>query len=148
MSVTERPLPYPDRDSRPWWEALARHELVLQSCECGTRRWPARAMCNRCGSFEWSWVPATGRGTVASWIVNHHSFNPSFQSPYVVLDVRLDDQDDIIMPGGYAGPGDGSDLAVGLPVVVDFEDVSVPEGTDPVTVLRWRRAPGDGGESA
>src|SRR5437870_106855 len=116
-----RPLPYPDRDSRPWWEALARHELILQRCdECAAWRWPARAICGRCGSLAWRWVPASGRGVVASWIVNHHAFNSAFPSPYVVLLVRLEEQDDLLLPGAYAGDPAGSDLAVGLPLVVTF----------------------------
>src|SRR5581483_1309903 len=99
-----RPLPYPDRDSRPWWEALARRELILQRCgSCGAFRWPARAICNRCGSLEADWAAASGRATVASWIVNHHSFSPAFASPYVVVLARLEEQDDLLLPGGYGG---------------------------------------------
>jgi uncharacterized OB-fold protein len=134
----DRPLPYPDRDSRPWWEALARHELILQRCAaCGAWRWPARALCGRCGSLDWTWAPASGRGTVASWIVNHHAFSRAFPSPYVVLLVRLEEQDDLLLPGASAGDPSGRDLAVGLAVIVTFEDLGLPEGQEPVTLLRW-----------
>lgn len=125
-----------DHDSAPWWEALARHELLLQRCdECTAWRWPARALCNRCGSLDWSWAAASGRGTVASWIVNHHAFGDGLPAPYVVLLVALVEQDDILVPGGYDGPPDGSDLAIGLPLLVGFDD------TDGSPRLRWRRAP-------
>jgi uncharacterized OB-fold protein len=142
----DRPLPYPDRDSRPWWEGLARHELILQRCDdCAAWRWPARAICGRCGSLGWTWQPASGRGTVASWIVNHHAFSPAFPSPYVVLHVRLEEQDDLLLPGAYAGDPAGRDLAVGLPVVAAFEDLGLPEGEEPLSLLRWlpEGAPGD-----
>jgi uncharacterized OB-fold protein len=83
--------------------------------------------------LEWQWVPASGRGTVASWIVNHHTFATAFTAPYVVVLVRLDDQDDILMPGGWAGPADGQGLEVGRAVIAGFED-----GPDGTTRLQWQ----------
>jgi uncharacterized OB-fold protein len=124
-----------DRDSREWWRALARHELLLQRCvACDRPRWPPRALCNGCGSFDWQWAPASGTGTVASWIVNHHSFGGE-AAPAVVVLVRLTEADDVLLPGAHAGAADGSDLAVGLPVVAEFED-----RTDGPTRVRWRHA--------
>src|SRR5512132_1768111 len=100
--------PVPDRDSRPWWEALGRHELVLQRCDdCQRLRWPPRAMCGVCGSFAWSWIRSAGRGSVVSWNVTWKAA-PQTPVPYVVLLVRLDDQEDIMVPGGYDGPSDGT----------------------------------------
>ncbi len=134
-------LPALDRDSRPWWEALGRHELLVQRCvACAALRWPARALCNRCGSFAWEWAPACGRGRVASWIVNHHRFGSALESPYVVLVVLLEDQDDILMPGAWAGPADGTGLEIGLAVRAEFDDVTVPENHVPLALLRWRAA--------
>src|SRR5690606_20702017 len=107
------PLPTPDRDSRPWWEALSRHELALQRCDaCATWRWPARAMCGRCGSFDLTWEPTGGRGAIASWVVNHHSFSAAFASPYAVVTVRLDEQPDLLLVGSFRG--EIAELAVGL----------------------------------
>ena len=144
-------LPTPDRDSAPWWEALGHHELTLQRCDdCGALRWPPRELCNRCGSLAWRWVPASGRGTVASWIVNHHAFGSGAggrPAPYVVVLVRLDDQADILIPGGWDGAPDGTDLHAGLPVVAGFDDVELGDVDDPldtsgesdrVALLRWR----------
>ncbi len=130
-----RPLPVPDRDSQPWWEAVGRHELLVQRCaSCGRLRWPPRAICGECGGFDWEWQAASGRATVASWIVNRHAFGDAFPSPYVVVTARLDEQDDILMPGGYDGPGDGAGLAIGAPIVIDYEE------TEGFTLLRWRPA--------
>ena len=85
-----------DRDSRPWWAALDDGELLFQRCDqCDAWRWPPRAACNRCGSFASRWEAASGRGTVASWIVNRHAFGAAPSSPYVVLLVRLEEQDDV-----------------------------------------------------
>ena len=135
-----RPVPTPDRDSRPWWEAMARHELLVQRCgACARLRWPPRALCGDCGAFAWSWAPASGRATVASWIVNHHPFGDAFPSPYIVVTGRLVEQDDILIPGGYAGPPDGGDLVMGAPLDAGYEDVEA-EDRGTWTLLRWQPA--------
>jgi uncharacterized OB-fold protein len=127
-----------DRDSQPWWNALARGELLLQRCDrCAAWRWPPRAVCNRCGSFDVGWQRASGRGSVATWIVNHHAFANGAPSPYVVLMVRLDEQDDLLLPGAYAGPVDGTGLVLDAPVEVELVPATNQE---PVTLLRWRLA--------
>jgi uncharacterized OB-fold protein len=112
--------PAPDRDSAPWWDAVRRHELTIQRCAgCGTLRFPARVVCNRCRSREADWVPSCGTGRVVSWIVNHQRFLPGMPAdgPFAVLFVRLDD-----------GTDDGAD---------DGTDDSADDGTD-----------GDGDEAA
>jgi uncharacterized protein len=137
MAEAVRPAPSVDRDSSPWWEAIARHEFVLQRCtSCETWRWPTRAICNRCASFDWQWEAASGRGTIASWVVTHHAFLPGFEAPYAVVTVRLDEQDDILMIGSLDdGPGDPR-LAIGAPVSVQFLDL---EGADPARSLpTWK----------
>jgi uncharacterized OB-fold protein len=127
-----------DRDSRPWWDALARGDLVLQRCDrCRAWRWPPRAACNRCGSFDAQWEGVTGRGTVASWIVNRHTFGGAVPSPSVVLLVRLEEQDDLLLPGASAGDPEGADLALGVPVLLELEP-GAPGDTDAVTLLRWK----------
>ena len=137
MTAAPRPVPHPDRDSAPWWEGLARHELRFQRCaRCRAWRFPPRAICNRCGSFDHHWEPVSGRATVASWIVNHHAFLPGFESPYAVVLVRLDEQDDLLLPGSFVGALEG--LRTGLPVRAVFDDVR--GGEEPVTLLAWERA--------
>ena len=75
--------------------------------------------------------------------MNRHGFGGAFPLPSTVLLVRLAEQDDLLLPGGWSGAADGSDLAMGLPVVAGFEDVPAgpePSGTDggAVTLLTWR----------
>lgn len=138
--MTPRPLPPPDLDSGPWWQALARNELVIQRCaSCERRRWPARVMCNDCGSFEAEWIASCGTGVVVSWTVTHHSFGPDVEVPFVVALVRIDDQDDIYIPGYVDAPNDGHTMAHGLRVAAGYDTVPTAAG-DPLTVLRWRLA--------
>jgi len=135
MSLQQRPRPEADRDSAPWWEAVRRHELTVQRCEgCGTLRFPARAVCNKCRGRSSEWVPAGGTGTVYSWIVNHQVFMPALadEVPLTVLLVRLDDGEDLLMYGNLVD-GEASDLRPGLPVEAVFVDVD-----EETTLVQWR----------
>ena len=133
-----RPAPMMDRDSRPWWEALARHDLLIQRCvDCAAWRWPARAICNRCASFEWSWERASGRAEVAALIVNHHSFLPDVPSPYAVVTARLAEQDDLLLPGSFHGSLDA--LRIGMPITATFDDAASDDGIH-FTLLAWQPA--------
>jgi uncharacterized protein len=125
-----------DADSAPWWEALQRHELLIQRCRnCARLRWPARAICNDCHCADSSWISPVGSGTIASWTVTHRPGNDKF----VVALVRLDDQDDILIPGYIDGPADGAGLNIGMPVHVGFDQVEISDDGWKLVVLRWRR---------
>jgi uncharacterized protein len=95
-------------------------------------------MCSRCGSFDWAWVDASGGGNVASWTVSHRSFQPERAAPYVVLLVRLVEGAELLLPGGWAGASDGSDLEVGLLVQADFLDLPEDPQAGPAALLNWR----------
>ena len=132
----KRALPVADRDSAPWWERLEGHELALQRCTaCERLRWPARAICNRCGSFDWAWTSSSGQGRIATWLVNRHSFGGADEDGGIAVQVRLAEQDDIVIPGAWEGPADA--LEIDLPVEAGFEDVR-GDGEARATLLRWR----------
>jgi uncharacterized protein len=136
--MSPRIRPSTDVDSAPWWDAMQRRELIVQCCQdCQRLRWPARALCNDCLSERFKWVPVNGSGTVASWTVTHRA-GAGEAARYVVVLVRLDDQDDILVPGYIDGPTDGSQLSVGIPVQVGFDEVEVGEDGWRLVVLRWR----------
>lgn len=87
-----KPVPVVTPEMAPFWEAAARHELVVQRCDaCGGLRFPARERCSRCLSPEATWVPVSGRGTVFSWVVMHQANHPGFAAevPYVVASIEL-----------------------------------------------------------
>ena len=48
-----------------------------------------------------AWEPAAGTGNVHSWIVTHQVYAPNFVElvPYTIVLVRIDEQDDILIPG-------------------------------------------------
>jgi len=131
-----RPLPHPDRDSAPFWRALREGELRLQRCDgCGCLRFPPRAVCNRCASFEAQWVALSGRGTVASWVRTHQVFAPAYREavPYWNVQVTLAEQADVQLIGGWRGGAEPrfGQAVRGRPVALDPEH----------TVLDWEPDP-------
>jgi uncharacterized OB-fold protein len=135
VSTPPRPVPQPDEDSAPFWEAAARHELVIQRCaSCGTLRHPPRPMCPTCRSTETTWVRASGRGRVWSWVVAHPPVLPAFADkvPYNVVVIHL--EEGIRMIGNLLDVPPGQ-ITDGMEVTVDFEDVE-----DGVSLPAWRPA--------
>ncbi len=125
--------PTPDRDSQPWWDALAAGEFQLQRCsDCAALRWPARAICNRCRSFECEWERQDGAGTVASWVRTHQAFAPALREvvPYRVVQVRLYVQDDLLLVGGWISDRE--------PVFEEAVALEIVEGADGFRVPCWR----------
>ncbi|MCK2219622.1 zinc ribbon domain-containing protein [Actinomadura sp. ATCC 31491] len=96
--------PEPDRDSREWWERIARHEFAVQRCAgCGVDRFPARAFCPACRGEEWRWRAVEPEGRVESWIVARQPFVPGVAVPYVVVMVRLSAVPDGLAYGNWRG---------------------------------------------
>jgi hypothetical protein len=126
------PLPAITDDTRPFWDACRRHELVVQRCAgCHAFRHPPSPVCWRCRGFAHVWVPVSGRGTVFSYAAVHRAFLPGLEAavPYVVAVVALDDAPGVRLVSNLIdGPP-----AIGLPVEVVFDDVS-----DTVSVPRFR----------
>ncbi|HEV7689157.1 MAG TPA: OB-fold domain-containing protein [Acidimicrobiia bacterium] len=123
-----------DVDSAPFWKAARDGELLLQRCTgCGTYRWPLRTVCWQCAGRDAAEVPATGRGTVASWIVVHQPTVPTPPEllPYTIALVALEEDGRILVPGLLVG--DGTGLDVGAAVVADFQSA-----TAEIAVLGWR----------
>ena len=128
-----RPVPYPDDASEGFWEACARHELVIQTCaSCGHRRFPPRPMCPQCRSLESTGEPASGRGRVWSWVVAHPPVLPSF-ADRVPFNVAVIDLEEGVRMIGNIFDVDNDAIRDGMPVEVTFEDVE--EG---VSLPQWR----------
>ncbi len=88
------PAPVPNADSKPYWEAADREELLLRRCTaCGTHHFPPRYLCPKCWSCELEWTKATGKGVVYSFTVMHRAPMPAFikRVPYVVALIDLEE---------------------------------------------------------
>lgn len=128
----DRSVPVPDRDSAPYWSALAHGRFLMQHCaECGRWTWPARPICSGCHGEALAWEAPRGTGEVYSWVVTHQAYSPRLAAhvPYTIALVRVDEQDDILIPGRYLS---AVPITQGLRVRAEPERVS-----DEVGVLCW-----------
>jgi uncharacterized protein len=135
MADYKKPLPRVDEEGRGWWEALARHELYFQRCrQCGTKRFPPRAVCPACLSSATEWVRASGRGTVYSFTVTHQNHAPGFREalPYVLAVVELEEGPRMMTNVVGCVP---DDVRIGMAVEVEFDDV-----TPDVTLAKFKPA--------
>ena len=115
-----------DDASAEFFDGTARGELMVKQCDaCGHHLRPDAISCSKCYANELSWVVATGRGSLVSWIVVHGSE----REPPIVALVELEEG-----PWLHARlvDVDSSALSVGVPLVVDFE----PAGEEQIPVFR------------
>ena len=133
-----RPYPRPDRDTAPFWEAQRNHELRLQRCSgCGTFRFPVTPLCPECRSFDFDWVPCSGRGTIYSYTVVHHQTHPAFPVPYTIVLVELEEGPRLV--GQLRGR---LDVAIGAAVAAEWDDA--PNQPLPVWVIEGDSPRGPG----
>jgi uncharacterized OB-fold protein len=134
MIEYNRPLPVPDGDTKPYWDAAREHRLVIQHCaDCGLAVFYPRAICPYCGSDRLHWVDASGRGTVYSYTIVHRApvgFTDAV--PYVVALIDLEEGVRLMSNVVDCTP---SDVQIGERVEVVFEDVT-PEISLPKFRLR------------
>ena len=135
MSQYKKPLPRVDEESKGFWEACRRHELVIQRCRaCGTLRYYPRALCPECLSDDTQWVRCTGRGTVYTFTVTYQNQAPGFREdlPYVLAYVALEEGPQVLT-NVVGCPPDA--VKIGMPVEVVFEDA-----TDDIAIPRFKPA--------
>lgn len=131
---TPKLVPQPEGLNAEFYAHCAAGELRFQRClACSAWRHPPRARCAACGSGEWEWALASGRGAVYSWTVTHRPIDPGFadEVPYAVLVVEMEEGPRVVGNLRDLAP---SELTLGLPVEVVFEKVS-----DTVALTQFRR---------
>ncbi len=88
----KRPMPGISDDTRFFWDGCKDGKLLIQRCKsCGILRHPPGAVCIKCHSFEWDTVPASGRGTLYSFVVMHYPEVPPFDYPNPIGLVELEE---------------------------------------------------------
>lgn len=88
----ELPIPRPNADTHPYWEAAQQDRLVLQHCaDCGAPQAIPRSYCGTCHSVNLTWRESSGRGKIASFSVVHRAPTKAFrdQLPYVLALVDM-----------------------------------------------------------
>jgi len=130
-----KPLPVIDEETRPWWEALQRHELYVQKCRaCGDLRYHPRAQCTNCLSPRTEWIRCSGRGTVYTFTATYQNQGAGFREslPYIMAWVELEEGVKMLTNLVECRP---EEAKIGMPVEVVYEDV-----TPQVTLAKFRPA--------
>jgi uncharacterized protein len=92
MAAAKKPVPVPSVESRPYWEALKQHRLVMPRCaSCGRFWFPPSLLSPQCNARDFAWAEISGRGKVFTYVVFHRVYNPGFadEVPYVVALIEL-----------------------------------------------------------
>ena len=142
------PVPVPDEQSAPFWEAAARGELALARCaSCSRFVHPPAPVCPECGSTDpaFAFHPVDGHGVIRSWTVLRQSSLAGFAAdlPIVLVDVALElgadlatARDTDVRLIGRLLDGSAAPLHVGDGVRVVFEQLA-----DGVAVPAFTLAP-------
>lgn len=122
--MSDKPIPSVTPELEPFFAAARKHRLVVQRClQCGTHRFPPRALCSQCLSRQADWVEVSGDGEVFSFNVMHQVYHPGFAAevPYAVVIVRLAEGAKMISNLVGVSP---AEIRIGMPVRVVFEELS------------------------
>ncbi|MGQ0548534.1 MAG: Zn-ribbon domain-containing OB-fold protein [Armatimonadota bacterium] len=133
----EAPPAYGDALTAPFWEAAARHELIIQRCQtCGMHQFYPRPFCLACESNDVLWVSAAGTGTVYSMTTVRMHVSPELVPPYIVAIVELDE-----------GPRLMANIVEGICRIGDRVQVTWREraGAPPLHVFRPAAGESEGG---
>ncbi|HTU29544.1 MAG TPA: OB-fold domain-containing protein [Solirubrobacteraceae bacterium] len=127
ITTLHPPLPVPDPVSAPFWEGVGRGVLLVQRCgNCGRLQFPFDLRCKSCDSTEVAPYEVSGRGAVFSYTETvSGARHPYFEgiSPYLVGQVQLAEQDDLILMSNFPG-STYNELWVGAPVRVEFHELA------------------------
>ncbi len=123
MEKTTQPLPIPNPDTEPFWQGCGRSQLLLQRCSsCHSLRHPPSPICGSCLSPDNEWVPASGDGTVYSFVIVRESLRGwKFTVPYVVAIIELAEGPHMLSNVTGISP---EQVQIGLRVGVFFERVN------------------------
>lgn len=130
------PVPKPTPETRPFWEAAKKRVLLIQRCnECTLHYFYPRPLCPRCLSRSVSWVTASGRGRLHTFVINHRPPRKfPVQEPFIIGIVELEEGPRMMSNIVGVAP-DPAKLRCDMPVEVVFEDI-----TDEITLPKFRPA--------
>ena len=129
----QKPVPIPDEASQPFFDGARAHCLMIQQCTtCGAVMWPVKTRCDNCLSPTVSWVQASGKATLYSFVLMHQIYHPGFASevPYNIAQVDLEEGLRILTNVVSCS---NADLQIGMPLEVTFEAI-----TNEVTLPKFK----------
>ena len=105
-------------------------EFVLMQCSsCNEYRLPVFADCNMCLSPDYTWEPASGKGTVRTFGIMHQRYHAGFEPelPYNIIVVELEEGPRLT--SNMVGV-ENDRIRIGMAVEITWEqhdDVAIPK---------------------
>lgn len=127
------PTPQSDAMNLGFWDAARAGRFVMAKCsDCGNLMAAPVSNCRICLGTDISWVQASGRGTVFTFIEYYRSWIPEFEGslPYVVAVVTLEEGPRMVL--GMVTGANGEDTS----------DTGVVQVGDPIEIVYQERADG------
>jgi uncharacterized protein len=84
-------MPFVQPETEYFWKGVANDELLLRRCvTCKVAQHPAHAtaVCPTCHGFDFEHFPASGHGTVYTWIKSIHPTKPD-DAPRIIAVIEL-----------------------------------------------------------
>ena len=112
-----------------FWSAASAGVLVRPVCEdCGRSFFTPRVVCPHCRSPRWRYRPSSGRGVVSSHTTVHRGPDQTWEVPYVLGVVDVEEGWDLLTRLLVPPPPDDEPGAlIGLEVQVEFIDAHPPD---------------------
>ena len=128
-----RPIPVPDEQTKPFWEAAKHGVLALQRCQsCGHFQHPPYATCVTCMSIDLTFEPVNGQGSIYAYSIMYHAGDRRFAAaiPYASIIVELDEAKGALLVGNLL-EAPYIEAKVGRRVEVVFQklndDITLPQ---------------------
>jgi hypothetical protein len=87
----QKPEPQANADSRPYWEACRREELIYQFCEeCGKAQFYPRGRCVHCSNATLKWLTSAGGGRIYA-LTEVHVGQRNNAAPYYLAMIEMDE---------------------------------------------------------
>jgi uncharacterized OB-fold protein len=128
VAAARRPRPSTSQDNAFFFDGARDGKLQVQRCGgCGRLQHPPTPVCPECGSFDRGVAEVSGRGTVHSFVVNHHPQVEGFEYPLVVALVDLEEGIRLVTNLVGVEPGDVRiDMPVEAELVAVDDDLTLP----------------------
>ena len=125
------PLPKPNADTKPYWDAAAQGRLIYQHClSCDKPQFYPRSTCVVCQGGELEWRESMGAGTIVTFTEVLRAPTAAFKemAPYVIALVDLDEGFRMMV---NIVEGEREQIAIGArtrTVFREVDGVTLPQG--------------------
>lgn len=121
-------------EARPFWEATARGELLIERCmACSLHIFPPRGVCRRCHSRKLDWVALEPPGVLYSYTINHNAWSPGLEAEYGFGLVEFPQYSSV----RFVGFLDGFDREPEVGALVNFSFIESVHGFHRVCFSPW-----------